>query len=163
MCWLSISLLSINPKAKNVTRWHLKCPGFAVTNWPDVPPSMTRKYIDLWLSCSVTIKASIKPSTVEHLVQGDLSLCPWAMVTHIWIRISCFLFPLVCMDTSSDLNPPRLTNSSSWFLLGSKILLGHVPNGRQLLCPKPCSCQSGLGPLASFPLGDKRERMGRAP
>lgn len=72
---------------------------------------------------------SYKRVTVGDIVQGHLDLCPWVMVSPSWVRISDFLFPLLCMDTSSDLSLQGTLTPHPHFFQEIKEV-NHVPEGK---------------------------------
>jgi hypothetical protein len=39
----------------------------------------------------VTIKVHAICSMMEHVIQGNLNPCSWAIIIHIWLRINYFL------------------------------------------------------------------------
>jgi hypothetical protein len=43
------------------------------------------------LLCSVTMKVRVTSSTMEQAIDGNWIPCSWAMVSHIWLKISYFL------------------------------------------------------------------------
>jgi hypothetical protein len=57
---------------------------FSVAGLPDIPINVMTFFY------SETVSVPVTSFSVEHVIQGYLSLCSWSTVTHIWLSINYF-------------------------------------------------------------------------